>query len=209
MQTALIVLPEKPDHILQLVGEYLTEKGYRVIECAYDLHSFRKSILKERIDYTFMDFSEDRTFDEITSFSRIQMPNNQFVIKFRKLPPRITDLINLNVSAFFGEVFSFQEIVICLKILSQGRKYTSEKIQKIISNSPLEADPNILKLTPTEQAIMAKLAPGKSMLTIADELFISIHTLHNHKTNIRKKLKLDSNRELIIKAMEFQHINSR
>ncbi len=51
-------------------------------------------------------------------------------------------------------------------------------------------------LTPREQEILRVLAEGLSVKEIADKLFISPKTVENHRTNIMKKLGLNSSIEL-------------
>jgi DNA-binding NarL/FixJ family response regulator len=205
MKTALLVLPEIPDSTFMLVGEYLVEKGFVVLTCCYNLSDFRQQILNGNIDYTFINYGDKDIFEEITCFSKITHPRNQFIVKLNSMSFDLSSLIQLNVSGYFSDTFTFQDILLCLNNLEKGKKYISGQVKKWITKKTTRFDLNLSILTHTERKIFTKLASGNKLSEIADELFISIHTLNNHKTNIRKKLKLKSNRELIFKAMELKY----
>jgi len=210
MKTILFVLPDIADTTFMLVGEYLAERGFIVKTCDYNYLSFRQSILQGDIDCTFINYSDDNTFDEITCFSKVTHPENQFIAKLVSLPPDFSSLIQMNASAYFSDCFTFQEMLSCLNTLEKGKKFISSEVKKWITQHTVVAkndvpDLNLSSLTQTEKKILIKLASGNRVSEIADELFISVNTLNNHKTNIRKKLKLKSNRDLIVKAMELKY----
>lgn len=55
--------------------------------------------------------------------------------------------------------------------------------------------PDLDKLSNAELKILKLVSEGKSNQTIADELFISVHTVKKHVSNILKKLNLNSRTE--------------
>ena len=63
-----------------------------------------------------------------------------------------------------------------------------------------------LTLTPREVEIVRLLVSGKSSLVIANELFISLHTVGQHRKNINRKLEVNSFPQLFQYALAFDLI---
>lgn len=70
------------------------------------------------------------------------------------------------------------------------------KVNKNAKDSNTELDKTDFdKLSNTELKILKLISGGKSNQEIADEIFISIHTVKKHVSNIFKKLHLKSRSE--------------
>jgi DNA-binding CsgD family transcriptional regulator len=54
------------------------------------------------------------------------------------------------------------------------------------------------RLTPQEKKILYLVSLRKKNKEIGEELFISPHTVKNHKANVIRKLNLKSNAELLV-----------
>jgi len=57
-------------------------------------------------------------------------------------------------------------------------------------------------LTPREGQILQLIAEGQTSKEIARRLFISIHTVHNHRKNIKQKLGFRNNADLVKYALK-------
>ena len=99
------------------------------------------------------------------------------------------------------------DIVSCLHAVSQGQIYTSAAVTtyllKRATRSTGAAD-GIDSLTPTERKILSMIAEEKTSRTIADELFISVRTVENHRANISSKLGLSGSHALFKFAVHNQ-----
>lgn len=62
----------------------------------------------------------------------------------------------------------------------------------LICNSPTNTD-----LTDREVEILRLIAEGNDNMTIAERLYISVNTVHNHRNNILKKLGKSNTAELV------------
>jgi two-component system, NarL family, response regulator NreC len=60
-------------------------------------------------------------------------------------------------------------------------------------------------LTKREISVLQLLAEGKSNREIAELLFISIHTVNAHRSNIKKKLNLRKTADLVKYAIQQEH----
>ncbi|NLA58074.1 MAG: response regulator transcription factor [Firmicutes bacterium] len=56
-------------------------------------------------------------------------------------------------------------------------------------------------LTPREKEVLALIATGMTNAEIAEQLFISPHTVKNHVTNIYKKLKVEDRTQIALWAI--------
>ncbi|MFC0185620.1 response regulator transcription factor [Pseudarcicella hirudinis] len=65
---------------------------------------------------------------------------------------------------------------------------------------------SIDSLTIQERKVLLLIANGYKSQQIADVLFISTHTVKNHKSNICKKLQLKSTTELLCYAVKYSTI---
>ncbi|NLJ67937.1 MAG: helix-turn-helix transcriptional regulator [Firmicutes bacterium] len=56
-------------------------------------------------------------------------------------------------------------------------------------------------LTPREKEVLALIAVGMTNAEIAEELFISPHTVKNHVTNIYKKIQVEDRTQIALWAI--------
>lgn len=101
---------------------------------------------------------------------------------------------------------SGRELIHAIRAIRRGGSYISPMMMKEFSDDPLSLlgsrnplprDP----LTPRERQILQLIADGKTSREIAELLFISIHTVHNHRKNIKHKLSIRKNTDLVKYAM--------
>jgi len=89
------------------------------------------------------------------------------------------------------------------KVLSGGRYITSSLAEKMADNLLDESDkPLHQQLSNREFEVLCKIAEGKSVNIIADELFISEKTVSTYRSRILEKLNMSSNTELIRYALK-------
>jgi len=88
------------------------------------------------------------------------------------------------------------ELVQGIKALRRGDTYFSPKLAGALKN--IIADKNDSDcLTGREREVLQYLARGRSSQEIAEELYISIHTVRRHRYNILQKLNLKHTTDLI------------
>ena len=86
---------------------------------------------------------------------------------------------------------------------NEGKFELLEALRKIIGNrlKKNETGNDQQNLTPRELTILKKVALGLTNQQIADELFLSIHTVMTHRKNITKKLGIKTVSGLIVYAL--------
>ena len=104
------------------------------------------------------------------------------------------------------------ELIHAIDAIRMGKTYLSPLLIKdlpddLISvcrgNGRLDQDP----LTPRERQILKLIAEGKTSKEIAVLLFISTHTVNNHRKNIKRKLNIRKNADLVKYAMQEGYIS--
>jgi two-component system invasion response regulator UvrY len=89
------------------------------------------------------------------------------------------------------------------KVLSGGKYITSSLAEKMAENLLDESDkPSHQKLSNREYEVLCKIAEGKNVNIIADELFISEKTVSTYRSRILEKMNMSSNTELIRYALK-------
>jgi two-component system invasion response regulator UvrY len=95
------------------------------------------------------------------------------------------------------------ELVHAVREVHAGRKYFSPAVSEQISQDA-EGGPDrspISQLTRRELEIFTMLAEGRSVNSIAETVFLSPKTVHAHRANILRKLKLSNGNEIIHMAL--------
>lgn len=104
------------------------------------------------------------------------------------------------------------DIVNCVKEVSNGGYYISPLISQFLVkrqhsvNKLSSSSPSINDLTKSERKILKMISNNHTSKEIAGELFISIKTVENHRSNISKKLDLHGSHSLVKFAIQNKSI---
>lgn len=90
------------------------------------------------------------------------------------------------------------DIITAIDVVMSGGIYYSEGLSKQLAR-PLT--PSLL-LTPREREVLQRIANGKSNKHIARELDLSVRTIETHRLNIKRKLGIEGQADLIRFALE-------
>jgi len=100
-----------------------------------------------------------------------------------------------------------QDIEKAVSQVADGKYYLSPDLSGLLIkkttriNTP-DAPSALQSLSPAERTVMRLVAELQSNQEIADRLFISVHTVENHKVNIARKLDLKGRNALLKFAVE-------
>ena len=99
------------------------------------------------------------------------------------------------------------DIINCLFAVSQGQVFTSAAVTTYLLKRATRTGNTaggIDSLTPSERKILRMIAEEKTSKAIAEELFISVRTVENHRSNISSKLGLSGSHALFKFAVHNQ-----
>jgi len=108
----------------------------------------------------------------------------------------------LGVKGYLLKESSMGDIVSCVLAVAQGKHYTSPALTSYLvtcarRRSGSAAKQGLEDLTPTERRVLKLIAEYKTSREIADELFVSYHTIETHRRNICEKLDLHGSHALM------------
>ncbi len=106
--------------------------------------------------------------------------------------------IKLGASGYLTKESASEELLIAVKKIVEGGKYISqslaEQLALYIDNKSILSKHDIL--SKREFVTMIKLANGKSLQEISEELLISIKTVSTYRTRLLSKMKLHKNSDI-------------
>lgn len=120
--------------------------------------------------------------------------------------------MDLGVMGYVLKENAMEDLIEAVYTVFLGKHYISSSISDFLVNrsSALKIDRRqrsaIEKLTPAEKQILKLIAEQKTSKEIADELFISIRTVDNHRMNICNKLSIHGSNALLKFALENKHL---
>lgn len=126
------------------------------------------------------------------------LPEDQFAIR----------AIKAGASGYLTKGSLPEELVKAIRKVAGGKKYISadlaEKLTGMIGTE-VEHLPHE-RLSEREFQVMCKIAAGKSLTAIAEELYLSVKTIATYRTRLLTKMKMKTNAELTRYAIEHKLI---
>lgn len=113
--------------------------------------------------------------------------------------------LNAGAKGYVLKDSAISEIIAAMRAVAKDENFISPMLSTLLlkrlkraekpKNSPLES------LTVSERRVLKLVAKAKNNQQIADELFISLRTVENHRSNICAKLGLDGKNSLLVYAL--------
>ena len=126
------------------------------------------------------------------------------ILSMHKDPDIIRAAMALGIHGYVFKDDAVNDLVSAIKAINEGKNYISVDTAKK-SFFTKDTHESIGDLTKMEKVILKEIALQKTTKQIADEHFISMKTVENHRANICRKLNLTGNNSLLkfaIKASE-------
>ncbi len=161
---------------------------------------------KEVFDIVLLDISlPDRSGLEVLQSIKSKWPaTNVLVLSMHPQEQYAIRALKLGASGYLTKDTASEELLVAVKRVSEGGKYISHALAENLAFR-LTSDNYHQKhdiLSGREFEIMIKLANGKSLLEIGNELFISNKTISTYRSRIMEKMKFSKNAELTRYCME-------
>lgn len=126
---------------------------------------------------------------EIIKAAKSQTLKTQFVIfTLQNNMQYYQKSMKVGASAFLSKEIPLKELKKCIDVLSKREKYVNPFIKKSIADTITSLD----DLTTREIQVLRKLTEGKTNRQIAEEFSCGEKNIERFKTNIRKKLNINS-----------------
>lgn len=195
-----IFLKDRPDlEVIDLVSE-----RSRLVD-SLKLHNPDLLI----VDYNLDGFV---TIDDLEELVKGNAAVNVLILSSDNDKVNIMRILQLGVKGFVTKECSKEEVLMAIQSAGKGEKFFCHKILEVLMEKHFGtevavAEPTIL--TARESEILALIARGKSSQQIADNLYLSPHTVQSHRKSIIRKLKIKSPTEFVIYAMDLGLIKAK
>ncbi len=138
---------------------------------------------------------------EVLKQTRTTSPHTRvIVLSMHNDEPYVIETLRSGAMAYILKGSESQEIAHALKEVLGGRRFLSAPLSEWAINAlltkPADADP-LASITPRERMVLQLAAEGASNGEIAEKLFISPRTAETHRTNLLRKLGLQTQTDLV------------
>ena len=116
------------------------------------------------------------------------------ILTMHKEPDIIRSVMAKGIDGYVFKDDAVNDVVVAIQDIMNGEKYISKSttLLRDASNTDL-----IEPLTKTEILVLKAIANHKTSREIADEMFVSLKTIENHRNNISRKLNLQGSNSLL------------
>ena len=151
-------------------------------------------------DIMLLDISlPDRNGLEVLQAVKAKWPStNVLMLSMHPQEQYAVRALKLGASGYLAKDTAAEELLLAVKRVSEGGKYISQSLAESMALR-IDKDSYRLKhemLSGREFEIMIRLANGKSLQEIGNELFISNKTVSTYRYRIMEKMELNKNTEL-------------
>ena len=182
-----------------------------IIEEAVDAESMIKELLKKDFDVIISDLSMPGRsgLDTIPQIKKINPNIPVLIMSIHSEDQYAIRVLKAGAAGFLNKNLVPEELVIAVKRVLQGKKYITANIaEKLADHVDIDkSEPLHYYLSDREMNVLKFIVKGLPITDIAQNLFLSVTTVSTYRSRILSKLKLKTNAELIIYAIEHNLVN--
>jgi len=188
------------DHALMCQGlRAILEPEYAVVGIVHDGESVLPAARQLKPDVVLLDLSlPGKTGAEVLHelMTGTTTPPAIVVLTMHVERALAEHMIALGARAFVPKDARLPELRTAIDAARTGQRYISPRVPPHAEVDAHRYPRGYLQLTSRERQIVRMIGGGLTSDRIADELRISYHTVHFHRTNIRRKLGFHSDYEM-------------
>jgi DNA-binding NarL/FixJ family response regulator len=114
----------------------------------------------------------------------------------------VYEMLRAGAMGYVPKQCAFSELILAIRNVISNKVYMSTQISGIVVDGYLNRQPDsenspYLVLTARAREVLQLIADGKSTKVIARELFVSVKTVEWHRSQLMKKLRMQSVAELV------------
>ncbi len=113
------------------------------------------------------------------------------------------NLLRSGASGYLNKEAAPEMVVTALRTIRKGRKYISPEVAELLAEAPDATNaPLHGALSQREFQVFCKLASGRSVSQVGEELFLSVKTVSTYRTRVMEKMGMHSNADLTYYAIK-------
>jgi DNA-binding NarL/FixJ family response regulator len=181
----------------------LETHGCKLLAEAADGLTAAQAADKHKPNLLFLDLNMPRLHGlEVLKQVRANSPHTRvIVLSMHNDEPYVIEALRAGASAYVLKGSESEEIAQALKDVLAGRRYLSAPLSEwainaLATRATDTADP-LATLSPREREVLQLATEGYGNAEIAEKLFISPRTAETHRTNLMRKLGLQSQTDLV------------
>jgi len=180
--------------------------AYTVAAEAGDGHGLLAAIRQDSYDIALVDMlMPGKNGIELIQQLHLEKPELRIlVISSHKEDIYAVRTIRAGASGYLCKDHAASELIHAVNRLASGRMYITEDVAEELALSSMHTAPvkqhNLL--SDREYQVFLKIASGKTMTAIAEELNLSLKTVSTYKTRINEKMAFNSAFEIVRYALE-------
>jgi two-component system, NarL family, invasion response regulator UvrY len=198
------------DHPIVRKGlkEILAEDpNIRVVDEAGDGHELLRKVRGGDFDMIILDISMPG-LDGLDVLKQIKTERSGARVLMLTIHPEAryaVRCLKMGADGYLTKGSAPDELMLAIQRISGGRKYISQNLAEALTDelkSGSDRTPHET-LSDREYQVMIRIASGKSLKGIAEELALSVKTVSTYRSRILEKLRLQNNADLTLYA--FHH----
>jgi len=209
-RTTIVLADDHPVFRQGLVRVLDRESSFSVVAEAADGREALRCIIEKRPDVAVLDISMPSLegLDVVKEALKEDSCLTEFVIlTMFKEEAYFTEAMDLGVKGYLLKDNAPSDILACIKAVADGMPYVSPLVSHYLVRRtaklrPANLRPSVDDLTAQERRVLKLLSQNKTSREIADDLYISVRTVHHHRSNICAKLNLEGYNRLLQFAIE-------
>jgi two-component system invasion response regulator UvrY len=160
---------------------------------------------ESRWDLLLLDINmPDRSGLDILKHVRSGFPDTR-VLVLSGYPERqyARNVLRAGASGYLAKDVATEELIRAVRMVLQGRRYVSASLAELLVND-LDTDANQpihSQLSEREFQIFCKIAVGKSVSDIAEELCLSVKTVSTYRSRVLEKMSFANNADITSYAL--------
>ncbi|SNR17356.1 response regulator transcription factor [Tenacibaculum jejuense] len=154
----------------------------------------------------------DISMPEITGIELTKLVKDKFpkikvlIVSMHTNAEMIEELIQYNVDGYLSKSATKRELIEALNSILSGKKFFSRTIKDVYFKKKQEEEKNKIQLTKREIDVITLIAKEHTTQEIADQLFLSKHTIESYRKTLISKLGVRNLAGLTRYAIKMKYI---
>ncbi len=116
----------------------------------------------------------------------------------------ITKMLQNGATGYILKNASADELFTAIETVFNRSVFFSPDVQRVLFEAVVDEPLDLPRLTRREAEVLRKIAEGKTSGQIAEQLFVSTHTIETHRRNLMQKFNVSNSASLIKMASEYK-----